>query len=229
VDPRDGAALVVGGQAFGLLRIDRYTGAQELMAAGFADARGVVADRWGCIAALDADPSTPAVVRIDSETGEVTSRVDLPTDPRGIALEPSGDVVLACYGYGDQARIVRVARTSDQQSVVAVGYLLSQRAGGPDGVAIDGAGTILALAHMVGFVGTSGMVVQVDPQTGEQSVVTIRDELTGHRIAAVTADGTVLISTIETLFRLNEAGPPTPVRAVVSGLAVVPPLPDRRS
>jgi hypothetical protein len=48
-------------------------------------------------------------------------------------------------------------------------------------------------------------------------------------VAAVTADGTVLISTIETLFRLNEAGPPTPVRAVVSGLAVVPPLPDRRS
>jgi DNA-binding beta-propeller fold protein YncE len=229
VDPQDGAVLAVRG-ALGVRRIDRFTGAHQLLGGDFSSPEGIVVDAFGSIAVVDADTVDPVMVRLDARTGQVTARVGVPPTPRGIALASNDDLVIACSGFGSQARVVRVARLTLQQTVVANDGDLTGSFGGPLGVAVESAGTILAIRDLWeaggGMTWHRGIVVRVNPDTGQQTRLTERSELAEPRSIAVAADGAVLVAATAGVFTVHP-GTGVPARlpnASGARIAVVPPL-----
>lgn len=106
---------------------------------------------------------TSRVVAVDSTTGSqrVLSEGPLLDWPIGIAVEPSGSLLVLVVPPSGEPSVVRVDPATGAQSVVSTGDLIVQ----PSSIAVDPAGRIYV--GVSGPLGTS--VVEVDSETGVQS------------------------------------------------------------
>jgi hypothetical protein len=225
VDPTTGDAVVLG---VGFLkRVNRFSGVQTPLGGGsdLGSPAGVAVGSDGAVVYLHRGASL--LLEIDRPAGQPTSiLVSGLGDPRDIALEASGDVLVANGGGGGDA-IVRISLPGGRQSRVASSDIL----GGPVAVAVEHAGTILAIRPFQGAGGGStfsaGALIRINPQTHVSALVAEPSELTDPRALAVANDGTILVAAAAGVFALNPVnGALTQLTENdVRGIAVVPSLP----
>jgi DNA-binding beta-propeller fold protein YncE len=164
IDPA-GRLVVVDPDAFGggaLLRVDRGTGAQELILLGryLQDPEYVAVSRSGeALVSVNG-----GVTAIDPATG-LPSRFygeGLLRWPRGIEVAPDGEIWVADQGAGQEPRILRLNPESGAQSLVTQAQLLDA----PSDLAFTDDGDLLVADE------SAGAVIRVDPTTGAQEIET---------------------------------------------------------
>ena len=118
-------------------------------------------------AIYDVNPTTGART-VFSESGVAGTGVAL-SSPQGIAFDPLGFVVVADSGLN---ALVKIDETTGNRSILSA--LGTQGAGvgfnNPIGVATDALGRIY-VADQGGFSGNGGQVFEVDPTTGNRTVI----------------------------------------------------------
>ncbi len=160
-------------------------------------------------------PVSRRVLRIPATGGVAFALAadGLLTFPRGIAVEASGNLVIADSGQAAPTvispRLIRINRTTLAQSLVPVTGLL-----GPRGIAVDASGNLL-VADV-----TAKAVYRVHPTTGARTTVTSGSTLGPWGIAVVSAiqpvtQSNLLVADIgagaKTIVRVTPAGNKTPV------------------
>jgi hypothetical protein len=229
VDPASGDAVLL--DAGFLKRVDRFTGQVTALGVGRIVAPiGMAVDRNGIIVFLYRDDKTRIgrVTLAGAWTG--AAEVSGLTDPRGIALEANGDVVVACGGFGMDARVMRSAASNGQLSTVAASGSPSGPVGGP--VAVERDGTILAMRRFQGagggFTFSEGVLIRVNPRNGDQTSFTGASALSEPTALVVAPDGTIVVAASGGVVTVN---PGTAARTVLTSqtvrrLTVVPVLPN---
>jgi DNA-binding beta-propeller fold protein YncE len=179
-----------------VIHINPGTGAQTVLSSGgyFDDPLGIALAPDGTIFVTDAGhgdwrfrrPEDEKIIQVDPGTGTQTlvSTGGWLLSPFGIAVEPSGNLIVA----DRQGRLVRINRHTGQQTLLAAGGYFSD----PKQVKITPQGDILvADTHALG--GT-GAIIQVDPHTGAQSIRAAGGYFVDPFGLAVAADGTLFIA-----------------------------------
>jgi hypothetical protein len=217
VDPTTGDAVVFG---VGFLkRVNRFSGVQTPLGSGsdLGEPVGVAVGLDGAV--VNFHGGARPLLEIDHPAAHPTSiPVSGLSDPQDIALDASGGVLVANRGSGGGDAIVRISLPGGQQSKVASSAQLGGPVSGPVAVAVEHAGTILAIRPFQGagggFTFSTGALIRINPQTHVIALVAEPSELTDPRALAVANDGTILtILTRAASLRAN-------------GLTVVPPPPD---
>ena len=109
--------------------------------------------------------SEAGIVRIDPLTGAQTVITSgrLLQEPRGIAIDGAGQIIVADQAVGGNGAILRVDPMTGTQTVIAAGGTFID----PFGIAIDPAGQLIITDRSGG-----GGLFRVDPLSGAQSVIT---------------------------------------------------------
>lgn len=228
----------------GVIRVDPSTGVRTTVSAngsppgepGFANPFGVAVEADGDILVADPDvfDGGGAVFRVDPATGARTtvSANGIPpggptfNNPRGIAVEPDGDIiVIDSTGFG--GTVISVDPVTGARTTVSAN---GSPAGGPSfanpvGVAIEADGDIL-VADTSAFSDSGGGVIRVDPATGARTTVSANGSPTGDpsfrdpQGVAVEADGDILVADMSALSEFGGAvirvDPVTGARTLVS-------------
>ncbi len=231
VDPVSGDAVLL--DAGFLKRVDRFTGQVTALGIGrIVGPIGMAVDRNGIIVFLYRDDKTRIgrVTLAGAWTG--AAEVSGLTDPRGIALEANGDVVVACGGFGMDAKVMRSTASNGQLSTVAASGSLSGPVGGPVAVAVERDGTILAMRKFQaaggGFIFSEGVLIRVNPRNGNQTSFTGASALSEPTALVVAPDSTIVAAAGGGVVAVN---PATAARTVLTSqtvrrLTVVPVLPN---
>ena len=230
VDPTTGDALLLG--AASVTRVNRFTGAQAPVP-GLAAVTAPVAlavDKDGTVVVLDGT----AVVRVKPDGTSAVTQTGEPGPLRDMALEASGDAVVlrsgSFFGGGDP-KVVRITRSGSVTTLVT-GGLLNGPSGGPEAIAVLRDETVLTIRRGQeaggGMVFSFGVLIKVDPGSGQPRIYTDLNDLREPAALAVAADGTILVSGSLGLFAV---GPETPTLTRLSTVAnarvaVVPPQAD---
>ncbi len=188
-------AVTPDGRLFGsrrheIVEVDPSTGVVlATLAAGFSELVGLVFDAASGKLVV-ADFSASAIYEVDHLTGGPSKRAAgaVLGNPNGIVVDDSGRVIVA--GYGSK----HVLRVEVGGSVTDLGHL----PGGPDGVALGAPGGPFEGAVIVNQ--RDGSVVAIGPH-GE--VVTLAAGGTPGDLIAVDAQGYLLVTQLEEIFRLS--------------------------
>jgi sugar lactone lactonase YvrE len=164
--PADGQVVVAyrGGHSF-VFRVDPATGAHRAIDASFPfdGPFDVALDAAGNVIVTDpeifrGDPNR--LIRIDVGVG-ASIRADSPGHVYiGVAVEPSGNIVVGNRPLADPAQLLRFPATSGPATVVSQGGKLTD----PGGIAVEANGAILVNDAANG-------VLRIDPATGAQTTV----------------------------------------------------------
>jgi streptogramin lyase len=207
-----------------VLRIDPVTETQELISSN-----GLLRSPQDLALAPDGDllvvdAGAFGVIRIDPVTGLQEQVVNIGCGS-GIASTPSGQVFVAQTGSFAGCASGRVSSVDIDTGVVITLAQVANRFVGPSDVAIDASGSSL---FVTGLVGGQGAVVEVDPITGETTVISPPPtEGTAFGIA-VEGSGALLVTDIlrHTLTRVDRiTGERTPITGPIGtnkGIAIVP-------
>jgi len=129
-------------------------------------------------------PDVPEILQVDPATGDDRSvteggSLDNPVD---VVVEANGDL-LVIDPFAGGSEIVRVDRAFGGQTVVATD-------GGAigEGIALESAGTIVVASSQ------AGAVVRINPDTGDQTVLTAPTVLVSPVDVAVDADGSIIVT-----------------------------------
>ena len=229
VDPTTGDAVVFG--AGFLKRVNRFSGVQTPLGGGsdLGGPVGVAVGSDGAVVYLHRGASL--LLEIDRPPGHPTPiLVSGLGDPRDIALDASGGVLVVNRGSEGDA-LVRISLPGGQQSKVASSAQLNGPVGGPVAVAVEHAGTILAIRPFQGagggFTFSAGTLIRINPQTHVISLVAEPSALADPRALAVANDGTILVAAAAGVFALNPANSQLSqlTESAVRSIAVVPSLP----
>jgi len=157
-----------------ILKVDPITGAQTMISSGsFLDAPyDVGIDAAGNIVVLDkAHPdegasTTGQIIKVNPADGNQTviSQDDLFVKPMGLAIDASGNIILADQTYGGTGGIIMIDPTTGAQTAIATGGFINS----PSDVTIDGDGNLYVTS---GVSGGGLVVVKVDPTTGGQTLI----------------------------------------------------------
>ncbi|MGC8887144.1 MAG: cadherin-like domain-containing protein [Verrucomicrobiia bacterium] len=132
-----------------------------------------------------ADGNGRRVVLIDPAGAQfVLSESNLLVNPRGIALEPSGAIVLVDQANG----VLRVNPTNGAQTVVSSGGNLAA----PVGIAVDNNGMLLVSDAATFGGGPYDSVLRIDPASGAQTVLATNNLLNLPTGLATASGGRVL-------------------------------------
>jgi sugar lactone lactonase YvrE len=163
---------------------------------------------------LVADLHADAVVEVDPSTGgqtvisdnTINTGTDLFVDPSGIALDDSGNILVADAetGAGNTGAVISVNPTTGQQTVVSDNTINTgtDHFENPIAIALEADGDILIADNPVGI---ADPVIRVDPATGQQTLVSSNDVNTGADLfsqlsgIAVESDGQILLSDLDSL------------------------------
>jgi len=154
-----GDILVADPGAGEIFRVDPATGSQSSVASGFNDPFGIDLAVDGSGGILFTDEGDEALLRVDPLTG-TTSVISQNGDfknPRGVAIDASGDVFVA----EKNEKVIRVDGATGAQTVVSQNGDLKD----PTGIAIDADGNLLIADP------AADAILSVDPVSGAQSVV----------------------------------------------------------
>jgi hypothetical protein len=143
--------------------------------------------------ATDGSPAADRVgglIRVNPGTGAqtVVSAGQLLRTPVGVAVEPTGHVVIADAGaFGGNGGVIRVDRiTGAQAKVSADGHFVN-----PTGIAVLGDGSIIVADS--NDAGTDGKLVKVSPTDGQQSLLTGAGALKQPIGVALEANGGLVV------------------------------------
>jgi len=237
-----GEALVADINAFGgtggVIRVDPVTGARTALSANgmpaggpdFSAPYGIALEADGRILVSDfASGGTGALIRVDPTTGarSLVSANGAPpgapdfANPRGVALEPDGRILIADGNFGTTGAVIRVDSATGARTLVSAN---GTPGGGPDftaprGIAVEADGRILVADEQTA--GGTGAVIRVDPVTGVRTLVSANGMPAGGpdfgdpEGIALEADGRILIGD-ESVNRVIRVDPVTGARTLVS-------------
>lgn len=169
-----------------ILRIDSVTGAQTVVTA-FSNSRldSIAVDRDVIfVAGLLSPVFQIQILRVDPTTGAYTvlSSGGCLDFTVGLAIEPSGNLIVVDSPGGDPGDVIRIDRDTGAQSIVTAGQFIREVID----VAIEAGGNIL-------LADSFGKVIRIDPVTGAQALVTSGGHLVSTQSVAVEADGGILV------------------------------------
>jgi len=211
----DASALGGPGAVF---RIDRSTGTQTALSFGgdFLQPYGIALDSSGDLIVVDADTRDQngngfgALFRIDAETGEqmIISRGGMFYDPHDVAIEASGDLIVAdanAFAPNRFGAIFRVDPITGDQFVVASGGRLHT----PVAVDIDASGNLIVVDRFgYNAGGNKGAILRLDPASGTETVITTNGLLNQPYKITIDQNGDYLIGNYEggNIVRVTPAG-----------------------
>jgi Ca2+-binding RTX toxin-like protein len=225
----EGNIVVADPNAFGgeggLIAVNPQTGAQSILSNAQTSVQDLYRDPTGVAFSPDgsfivADPAafggSGGLIRVDPNTGQQAplssneiSSVDLFEDPVGVAVAPSGALMVADAGAaGGGGAVIAVDPTSGQQALVssnaisALDYFVD-----PFGIAVERSGAVLIAdpETPAPVSGTEGAIVAVDPLNGAQRLVTSND---GSQSDLFSDPRGIAIETPGTLLTANTAADP---------------------
>jgi hypothetical protein len=190
--------------------------AAALAAAATPGSAGAAVDPGDILVADEAagPGNTGGVIAVDPTTGTqevisdntINTGTDLFLDPRGIALDDSGNILVSdiSSGPGNSGAVISVNPTTGQQTLVSdnavnTGTDLFDE---PMAIALEADGSIL-IADNTNI--TDDAVIRVDPATGQQTAVSSNAINTGgdlfSQLSGITveANGQILVSDLDSL------------------------------
>jgi urease beta subunit len=140
-----------------------------------------------------ADQGSRKILRIDPATGAQTvvtqgGLLGPVFEPRGIAIDSNGDILVSDLYFAGQSRVLRVDSTTGAQSVVTTGGYLQRSFG----IAIESDGS-LVVAALDNPLGADGLV-RVDPVTGVQTPLSLGSLLSDPMGVAIAANGDIIVA-----------------------------------
>lgn len=141
---------------------------------------------------LISDAGAGQIVLVDSAGAQgIVSAGGLITDPRGLAYEPSGSILLMDGGNG----LLRIDPVSGTQSMVAALTNFSTKPLGPYGIALEPAGTVLVAD---GFSG----VLRVNPNTGVTTTLAVSNQFVVPVSIALSPSGDAFVGDLSAAMEL---------------------------
>ena len=217
----EGNIVVVDPNAFGgdggLIAVNPESGGQSILSNSTTSAQDLYRDPTGIAFSPDgtfivADPlafgGSGGLIRVDPNTGNQSplsnneiSSANLFVDPVGVAVAPSGALMVADSGAGGgTGAVIEVDAATGQQSLLSSNAVSPlDLLADPFGIAVERSGTVLVADPQspAPVSGTEGAIVAVDPLTGAQRLVTNNDNSQADLFAdprgiAIETPGTLL-------------------------------------
>lgn len=219
----EGNIIVADPNAFdgdgGLIAVNPNSGLQSALSNNaisgqdlFRDPTAVALDPDGTLVVADPNAfgGSGGLIRVDPDNGQqtplstnATSTLGLFSDPVGVAVAPSGLLLVAdSSGSAGSGAVIAVDSNTGQQTLVSDNLLSpTDLFANPFGIAIERSGTILIAdpATPAPVSGTNGAIVAVDPVSGAQQLVTSNDSSLSDffgdpRGVAIETPGTLLVA-----------------------------------
>jgi len=176
VDPATGAETLLSSNTMAINATSQYFG--QVNGVTINEAGQILVSDWGgcdgCGKVIEVDPTTGKETLISSNTMAVNADSQFLQYPQGLTVDPStGDIYVAeALAFGAGGGIVEVDPSTGKQTEVSSNELpvnaSSQYFTGLGGLVFDSAGDILAADWGGGH--NPGKIIQVDPNTGKESI-----------------------------------------------------------
>lgn len=197
----------------GIVRMDKATGAETLIAQGgyFADLFGIVYESSTTLVAIDAGFGNGKAIRVDVTTGSQSLIADGLGHSISAAVGPDGAIYVTDDGFGGPGGVRRIDPTTQAVTVISAG-------GRPGGIVYHPDGNL----YFSGFAVNGGApgVARLDPNTGTWESITPTGMLTGAGQLTVDLDGSLLVADAGTLAfgdsKVIRIDPDTGVQSLVS-------------
>jgi hypothetical protein len=198
IQPRDLAVdangdLLVGeysypfGSTTSLIRVNPFSGAQEVFSSGSSDVLNVAVNRATGAIYID-DATGLGLLSVNPLTGAQTSLAPANFVPTSLAVDSNGDIL-----GGNGNTISRINPTTGVSSFVAGGSYLT---GNVEGIAVEPSGSLLAVS--------SANLVRINPVTGAQTLLSSGNNFHVPRDVAVGDDGSIyVIDSHQTLIKVD--------------------------